>query len=686
MALTPDKPNDQINYYLRDLRYEPPAMRRSWLEDFNMYEGDQQTRQQRAVIKTLGLPDVTINLLAASVDALVGAEISERLAWQLIPKGTDYIDEVAALSQYVNETIVEAGGLQARTAATKNMYQVGCGWVSLFDNREEFMSPDVMAESPKVWDTFYDMRGAENGFNAGLTGSKWWMHRAFFDVAEIREMFKLSADDPILKTLMGYADNQFEDIHPDLGPDSGPQSPTEIRNQMYCASDRSRPAVACVYVREYEYGRVIRMREGYEEIFNINNPVHYIAMVDGSPILRRRIPVIYREYYIAGMRATRDRMPELQGMFPAALFAGMRKVNGELYGMIRNATMPQRRYNDAVQTIIDSANRMRITVDESLLGEDETDDQVIARARQRVSVWRTQTGGRQALSNLIDFQETDRQRIQIAQTELERAEYEISRITGVNAAFLGQTAASQRSARLAEGQAAAVLRTKGEYFDNYVQGTNQMAKLALAHILHTTDTRALNIRLRRVYGATKQTVELNTTARNSVQAVLRHATIDAAPNGSENTNQQRQARMQALLETVGASGGAEVSALLVAGILEAEMTPDGQRIADELKSRVGLPPPESDPKFAEWQAQQKAQAEAQAAAQKAETDKTAAETDKLGAEAEKARADADAIAAREENAQFRAARKKQRDIDNAKLQVAQKRLNRLKGEPAAQTQ
>lgn len=669
-----------LSHLLSDAFTENPRQRRAWMEYSNVYEGDQLTPRQRAVLKELGLSQETANLVAPSINAITGNEIAERVPWRLNPNALQFTNELAAFGQVTSDAMVAGGAMSARSRAHKGQLVKGIGWVHVHVD-DGPMAPLLRWEEMPCWDVFWDIRGAGTTLQADLGTARWCLYRKFYDVDKIMHMFGLTKDNPIIQRLKSAATDDFNDLLPShiANHNHAPDSPSAVQASWFCDDSRRRPAVACVYTKTFHNRSVLYWPSGRKEIFSSTNSEHIMAMYDtslGVVMKQKRVPVITRYYFAAGLLLAKDEMPELQGMYPLIPFVGMVKEDGEVYGMVKDAAGPQARYNNALQTIINGLDSIHVILGSTAADDGKTDAQIIEKTRRRGAVWRVGTTGESPIDNSLQFVRMEAERIAQAQNDMITARSEIEFITGVNAMFMGQAAASQRSGRMADQQTSATLRTKAEYTDKYLEASDQMFKLSMALVAENRGAERMKVRLRNMYGAEGAEVELNTSQENSVRNLLQHAQPSEALTGESGSLAQQRSLVMNMMDRIGANSP-EIAAALAASVWDTTGTPEGSKIAKTIRQSVGLEPPKNTDEWEQWNKAQEAQQKQAQEAHQRELEKLQAETEKLRAEAERHRAEVESIQGRDDNEANRDERLRRRAIVDVREQLSRRRLPAL---------
>ncbi|WP_247664870.1 portal protein [Pectobacterium versatile] len=447
------------------------------------YDGDQLAPEVVAKLRERGQPLTMHNLIAPTIDGVLGMEAKTRTDLMVIADDPD--EEMEQLADAVNAEFADVCRLsninKARSDAYAEQIKAGLSWVEVRRNSDLFGSRYKVGTVHRN-EVFWDWHSRE----ADLSDCRWLMRKRWLDVDEVKATF------PDMAQVIDYSINEwrgFVDTDIAEGQESALISAYDEYQQWsrkdteWVSANRKRVMLQVIYYRTYQRVPVLELSNGRVIQFDKNNVMHAVALATGRvSVVMSRVSRI-REAWFVGPHFLGDRPCSApQGMFPLVPFWGYRKdKTGAPYGLACRAIPAQDEVNFRrikltwllqAKRIIKDADATNMT-DRQLADEVERPDGVITLNPQR----HNKTTAADAINIQQDFQ-VAQQQFQVMQESMKL----IQDGMGVYSAFLGQDSSA------ASGVAISNLVEQGattlaEINDNYQFACQQVGQLLLSYLL-----------------------------------------------------------------------------------------------------------------------------------------------------------------------------------------------------------
>lgn len=154
------------------------------------YDGDQLPPEVVKVLKERGQPITIHNLVAPTIDGVLGMEAKSRT--DLMVVADDHDDELEQLAEAVNaeySDMCRLGGLdRARGEAYGGQIKSGVGWVEVC-RRDDPFGPRYKFSNVHRDEVYWDWHSRE----PDLSDCRWLMRRRWVDLDEAKTMFPSKA-------------------------------------------------------------------------------------------------------------------------------------------------------------------------------------------------------------------------------------------------------------------------------------------------------------------------------------------------------------------------------------------------------------------------------------------------------------------------------------------------------------
>ncbi|EPD2728547.1 portal protein [Escherichia coli] len=447
------------------------------------YDGDQLPPEVLQVLKDRGQPMTIHNLIAPTVDGVLGMEAKTRT--DLVVMSDEPDDETEKLAEAINAEFADACRLgnmnKARSDAYAEQIKAGLSWVEVRRNSDPF-GPEFKVSTVSRNEVFWDWLSRE----ADLSDCRWLMRRRWMDTDEAKATFPGMAQviDYAIDDWRGFVDTTVTEGQPSPLMSAWEEYQSWDRKENeWLQRERRRVLLQVVYYRTFKRLPVIELSNGRVVAFDKNNLMHAVAVASGRVQVRVGRVSRIREAWFVGPHFIVDRPCSApQGMFPLVPFWGYRKdKTGEPYGLISRAIPAQDEVNfrRIKLTWLLQAKRVIMDEDATQLSDNELMEQI-----ERPDGIIKLNPARKNQKSVADVFRVE-QDFQVASQQfqvMQESEKLIQDTMGVYSAFLGQDSNASSGVAISNlvEQGATTL---AEINDNYQFACQQVGRLLLAYLL-----------------------------------------------------------------------------------------------------------------------------------------------------------------------------------------------------------
>lgn len=486
-----------------------------------------------------GQPIQAFNLVAPSIDGVLGIEAKTRVDWLVRADDDDGVEVALGLNERLNEAARTSMANRACSDAHAAQVKTGLGWVEVNRNRDPFGAPyrvQYIHRREIYWDWHAsrpDLKDARY-----LVRQKWLdKDRALLAFPDHRELIDWAA-----KGWVGWS-NAFEEVrsgYADLVHAYSEMQGTNLDETWWWDTERERVSVYEVWYRVPTQALVLKSPSGAVVRYDRNNPAHNAAVVAGyAQPIHATFDIMRLAYFLGPHRVADIPSPLPHDHFPYVPFWGFREDRtGIPYGLIRRMMSPQDEVNARRLKMMWLLSAKRIVMDEDatkepldrVLDEVQRPDGVVLLNKDRKH--------RDAYSFRIeqDFQ------LAAQQFEVLQDAGEMIRQTGgVYGSLLGDTSDSARSGVAISSLIEQSSTTLAELLDNFRFAKQQVGEQLLALIVQDIGDRETTV----VVGANKPTP-------------TKHVVLNArvhTERGLEITNAVQRTKAKVVLDDVQSAAG-----------------------------------------------------------------------------------------------------------------------------------
>ncbi|MFB1077613.1 portal protein, partial [Photobacterium damselae] len=298
------------------------------------YDNDQLPTEVKKKLKERGQPETVHNLIAPTIDGVLGMEAKTRV--DLLVMADDPDDEYELIAEAINAEFADACRLgrfdKARSDAYASMIKTGVGFVEVYRNPNLF-GPKYKIRFIHRDEVYWDWFSQEQDWS----DARWVMRKRWCDVDVLINMFPHKKD-VIIQAISNWdmfvnVDN-IEGLTPNLiaAYDEG-QSWTREESE-WMAPLRDRVRLQIVYYRTVERKLAIKLSNGRIVEYNENNPIHLAAIASGKAVLEyAQLSRVIENWYAGPFFLGSKLCDAPDGRYPIVPFWGYRKdSNGAPYG------------------------------------------------------------------------------------------------------------------------------------------------------------------------------------------------------------------------------------------------------------------------------------------------------------------------------------------------------------------
>lgn len=601
------------------------------------YDGDQIPPDVMEKLRERGQPITMHNLIAPTIDGVLGMEAKTRTDLLVISDDAD--ETLEQLAEAVNAEFADAcrlSGLnKARSDAYAEQVKAGLSWAEVRRNPDPFGNPYKVStvQRNEVW---WDWHSRE----ADLSDCRWIMRKRWMDVDECKAMFPDQAEiidnsvgDKWVDVLNTY---NYEGIEPSLAGAWEDYRKYTRKDMEWLSSNRKRILLQVVYYRTYTKMDVIKFDNGRVLQYDKNNIMHVVAAATGRvKIMSAPVSRIREAWFVGPHRIVDRRCTAPQGMFPLVPFWGYRKdENGEPYGLITRAIPAQNEVNFRRMKLTWLLQAKRIIKDSDATNMSDTQLQEEIERGDGIINLNPQRQNKTTIAEAFQVQ----QDFNIANQQFAVMQESMKLIQdgmGVYSAFLGQDSSAKSGVAISNlvEQGATTL---AEINDNYNYACQQLGQLLLSYLLEDLqEKKNHSVTINRDDPRRRKSVRINVKVEgemgmNNDVSMLR-AHIALAP--IQQTPAYKSQLAERLSQVITGLPG-ELQAQFLDMWVELLDIPNKSEFLERLRSAMGTP---KDPEDMTPEEQQAAQAQAQQQQQQLELAmrEQTAKIEKMEAEAQR---------------------------------------------------
>lgn len=326
------------------------------------YAGNQIDPDLASELQAKGLGPLITNLIAPTVNILLGTEAKTRTDWRVIADHDDQQDVAEAQSAKLFEAEREARADRACSDAYAQQIISGIGWVEVSRSSNPFEYP-YRVQYIHRREMFWDWRAKK----PDLSDAKYVVRKRWYDIDEACNFFPHAAD-TIRAAGTGWPAFWLERAKEDVSLMHAFEAERRISLEDWEWRNLNSRTVAVteVWYRTHVRGLVLMLPDGPVE-FDQMNPVHLAAVGTGKMWPKAATySRLSRAFFIGGHKMVDEDMGIAK--LPYIPFWGYREdLTGIPYGVVRSMIGPQDEVNARRRKLLWQLSAKRVVIDSDAL-------------------------------------------------------------------------------------------------------------------------------------------------------------------------------------------------------------------------------------------------------------------------------------------------------------------------------
>lgn len=353
----------ELESFLMEIRDEP-----RWRERANKcadyYDNNQLTDEVLAELNDRGLPPLIINLIAPTVNTVLGMEAKTRTDSRVDFEDEQYEETAIALNAKLTTAERDTSADQYISNAYAGQIKAGLHWVEVgYNNRDPLGPSPYRVRDVHRREIWWDWRYREPSDWRYLVRKQW------FDQDQLLLAFP-QFQDLIMASLARWGQWNFFaqrlDESTGLGQAFDLERAFTLEAQEWKDTERKRAMLFEVWYRRWKRGYIARLPNGRAIELDIEkNARHAYAVATGAITPRRAIyPVVRQALYIGPHRVLDRPTPLPHREFPYVPFFGYREdLSNAPYGLILGMLSPQDEINARRSKMLALMSSRRVQMD-----------------------------------------------------------------------------------------------------------------------------------------------------------------------------------------------------------------------------------------------------------------------------------------------------------------------------------
>lgn len=352
---------DELEKFLGEIR-DQPSWRRVADRECAYYDGNQLDSKTLAAMERIGIPPLVTNLIAPTVDVLLGMEAKTRADARVAADTEDDQDFAEALSIKLKEAERESYADNACSDAYAGQVKAGLHWVEVNREMDPFKYPYLVQPVHRN-EIFWDWKAKRRD----MDDARYLVRKQWKDVDILKRQFKRHRD--LIDVLQNFDRAGWDQYVGRLGGDFARAYDSQFGSRLdrseWWNNERKQICVYEVWYRVWDTAWVMKLPDGRTMELDLKNPRHATAVLQNmvqpfeANFSRMRLSYWLGPHRVEDIAAKRNH-------FPYVPFWGKREDGtGIPYGLIRSMMSPQDEINarDAKAMWMMSSRRVRVEGD-----------------------------------------------------------------------------------------------------------------------------------------------------------------------------------------------------------------------------------------------------------------------------------------------------------------------------------
>ncbi len=585
-------PVGTLEGWMRDIRYQPAWRARADVED-DYYDSNQIDAKTLAEMRSKGIPEVFANLIAPTVDTVLGMEAKARTDWKVTADGDDSDEMAEAMNEKLHEAERTSNADRAISDAYAPQIKTGLGWVEVGREHNPFADSRYRLKAIHRREIWWDWLAKE----PDISDARWLVRKRWTD--EDIALLMFPKHEQLIKATIGRWQS-FTDVFMEMDSASNTlashwsvERSTTIEQHEYLDLERRRVCVYEVWYRKWVRGYVLRTRDGLVVELDKKNPFHKQAIAAGLATVESAIfPKMRLSWWIGPHRLADIPTPYPHNDFPYVPFFGKRENRtGAPYGMIRAMISPQDEFNARRQKIMWLLSAKRVTADEDAVLDHNAAAAEVARPDAYIKLNKNRLNKTSTAFQVDSDMQLNTQQFEVMLDAAQR----IQDSSGVFHEALGKSVSGGATSGIAINSLVEQSTTNlAEINDNTRHARTKVGNLLLSLIKEDIGRAETSVMVGKRTPKQRRVVLNSMTAgkdgamlrTNDVQRTKSRVELEDVPS----TPTYRQQQLLQLTELTKALPP-EIQALVIPMVIESTDLKQRHDIADLIRSRLGIQKP-----------------------------------------------------------------------------------------------
>lgn len=334
---------------------DQPHWRAKADREMDFLDGNQLDSELLRKQRDLGIPPAVENIMAPTIEGIVGMEAKTRTDWRLTPEGgPDGQDVADALNFKLNQAERQSHADKACTDAFRQQACVGVGWVEVARESDPTKFK-YRCSAVHRNEMFWDMTERND---PRLERCAWVMRRQWILAKRLKLAFPQHR---ALIEACGRGDlGEFGMVNgieggtsTGLSDGTGSARGWTVEEMNWYQRDSKKVLITEIWYRRWVQLAMFTTPDGRVVEFDEDNPVHLQAFTRG--LVRPTLSVvsrIRRAYWLGPHQLADDPTPYAHRSFPYVLFrGGVEDSTGAPYGVLRSMMFPQETLNSGISKL-----------------------------------------------------------------------------------------------------------------------------------------------------------------------------------------------------------------------------------------------------------------------------------------------------------------------------------------------
>lgn len=560
---------------------DQPSWRREADKCDDYYDNKQLDAEILHVMDELGLAPNIENLIAPTVDSVLGQETRNRADWIVNEQSDDNERDLSeALNKKINEAERESRADRACSDAYAGQVKAGLSWVFVGTESDPFRYPHLV-ENIHRNEIFFDWKSKPD-----LSDARWLVRKKWYDTDVLSLAFPDHAE--IINGVgMGWGYDEISRMA-EGGTSTGlmtafaTESGMTLSEQEWREVNRKRLCLSEVWYRRWIRGKVLKTPDNRVVEFDESNQMHLLAVRSG---MIQPIDAVYSKvrlsWWIGPHKLADIECPYKHNRIPYVPFWGKREsMTGIPYGMIRTMIPIQDDINARNTKMMWLLAAKYVTMTEGVADPEEVREQ--ARRADAVHVLDHQKMREGGVFKIESDLQLNQQQYQ---TLIDKRE-SIKRVAGVYAAFEGNNSNVTSGVGLQQLVDQST-QTLSEIYDNFRFARAQVGDLLLSNLIEEIGDKEEQVTLKASFGENSKVVTLNQRCPDgSLSNDIQRAKLKVALSEVPSTSSYRKQQLMMWVEMT-KSAPPELQARLLKTTYALSDMPEKERAIEELQKFLG---------------------------------------------------------------------------------------------------